>query len=152
MALESSANLKNICAGNVHFYSFDDIYSLFCYELQELSKQSRASFHKLAHQSHARQTVSVWQLDFLPAVDFNKGTTLNTVVQPECLLCSCPCQVKIMQTATQFQGIMSIQVANLHSMQNHVQDKANCLIHQQRSLIANVVKATVKHAFMNCTS
>ena len=49
----------------------------------------------------------------------NKGSILN-----------CPCQVKIVQTATQV--IMSI--ADIHTAQNHVEDKAKFLTHQQRSL------------------
>ena len=67
----------------------------------------------------------------------NKGSILNTIVQcPLVKQCSCPFQVKIVQTATQI--IMSI--ADLHTAQNHMEDKAKFLTHEQRSLIATAVK------------
>ena len=112
-----------------------DIYGLLRYELQELNKQAGVHFVRRHTDRKQGDLYGDWILRRQWTT--NKGSILNTIVQcPLVKRCGCPCQVKIVQTATQI--IMSI--ADIHTAQNHVEDKAKFLTHQQRSLVATAVK------------
>ena len=120
--------------------SNDDIYGLLRNELKEFNKQAVGSFYTSAHRSQARRTL--WRFDFRRQWTYNKDYILNTnVLCPLLKRCSCPCQLKLVQTAAQI--IMSI--ADLHTAQNHVKDKASLLTHQQRSLVATVDSQNGSH-------
>ena len=112
-----------------------DIYGLLRYELQELNKQAGVHFVRRHTDRKQGDLYGDWILRRQWTT--NKRSILNTIVQcPLVKRCGCPCQVKIVQTATQI--IMSI--ADIHTAQNHVEDKAKFLTHQQRSLVATAVK------------
>ena len=115
--------------------SDDDIYGLVRHELQELNMQTGVLFTR-QHADRKHGELYGDQL-FRRQWTSSKGSILNTIVHwPLIKRCSCPCQVKIVQTATHI--IMSI--ADLHTAQNHMEDKAKLLTHQQRSLVATAVK------------
>ena len=115
--------------------SNDDVYSIVRYELQELNKQ--AGFHFIRLHTDCKQGKQYGNWIYHRQWTSNKSSIVNTVVQyPLVKQCSCPCQVKIVQIATQI--IMSI--TDLSTVQNYVKDKAKFLTRQHSYLVATAVK------------
>ena len=134
--LERGADSKNICCGTVHIPAM--LISMIFFVMSCRSSTSRYSFRSSAHQSQARRSLyGDWILRRHWTT--NKGSILNTIVQcPLERRCTCSCQVKIVQTATQV--ITGMSIADIHTAQNHLEDKAKFLTRQQRSLVATAVK------------